>query len=86
MSATDDRARQLRGYADHLAAVAEFHRQRAADEQARTNALISEAIAVLAGELLGERYASECPQCTRALGSRNRTCPHCHPHTLRSAA
>jgi hypothetical protein len=46
--ALDARARQVRGYADHLAAVAEFRRRRAADEQARVDALLLDLIDALA--------------------------------------
>ena len=43
------RARQLSAQAEHRRAVAEFRARRAADQQARINALLLEAIAALAG-------------------------------------
>ena len=43
------RARQLAAQAEHRRAVAEFRARRAADQQARINALLLEAIAALAG-------------------------------------
>jgi hypothetical protein len=46
------RARQLADWAGHRRAVAEFRARRAADQQARIDALLLEAIAALAG-LLG---------------------------------
>jgi hypothetical protein len=47
------RVRQLAAQAEHRRAIAEFRARRAADQQARINALLLEAIAALA-ELLGE--------------------------------
>ena len=46
------RVRQLAAQAGHRRAIAEFHTRRAADQQARTDALLLEAIAALAS-LLG---------------------------------
>ena len=46
------RARQLAAHAEHRRAVAEFQARHAADQQARINALLQEAIAALA-TLLG---------------------------------
>ena len=46
------RVRQLAAQAEHRRAIAEFRARRAADQQARTDALILEAIAALAS-LLG---------------------------------
>jgi hypothetical protein len=46
------RVRQLAAQAGHRRAIAEFHTRRAADQQARLNALLLEAIAALAS-LLG---------------------------------
>ena len=46
------RVRQLAAQAGHRRAIAEFHARRAADQQARANALLLEAIAALAS-LLG---------------------------------
>ena len=42
------RVRQLAAQAEHRRAIAEFHTRHAADQQARVNALLLEAIAVLA--------------------------------------
>jgi hypothetical protein len=47
------RVRQLAAQAEHRRAIAEFRARRAADQQARINALLLETIAALA-ELLGE--------------------------------
>ena len=46
------RVRQLAAQAEHRRAIAEFRARRAADQQARINALLLEAIHALAG-LLG---------------------------------
>ena len=46
------RIRQLAAQAEHRRAIAEFHARRAADQQARVNALLLETIAALAS-LLG---------------------------------
>ena len=43
------RARQLAAQAEHRRAIAEFRARRAADQQARVNTLLLEAIAALAG-------------------------------------
>jgi hypothetical protein len=42
------RIRQLAAQAEHRRALAEFHARRAADQQARTDALLLEVIAALA--------------------------------------
>jgi len=47
------RLRQLAAQAEHRRAIAEFRARHAADQQARVNALLLEAIAALAS-LLGE--------------------------------
>ncbi len=47
------RVRQLAAQAEHRRAIAEFRARHAADQQARVNALLLEAISALAG-LLGE--------------------------------
>ena len=47
------RVRQLAAQAEHRRAIAEFRARHAADQQARVNALLLEAIAALAS-LLGE--------------------------------
>jgi hypothetical protein len=46
------RIRQLAGQAEHRRAIAEFRARRAADQQARVNALLLETVAALA-TLLG---------------------------------
>lgn len=84
--ALEARARQVRGEQQHQAACAGFRRRRRADEQARTDALLLDVIALLADELMAEHSSDECPECFRALGTRNRTCPHCRAQTLRSVA
>lgn len=70
------RIRQLAAQNNHRLAVAGFRAHRAADEQARTDALILEAVAALA-ELLGTPKGRVCPDCKRALSTRSRVCPHC---------
>ena len=45
------RVRQLAAQAQHRRAIAEFHAQRAADQQAHADALLLEAIAALASLL-----------------------------------
>ena len=45
------RTRQLAAQAEHRRAIAEFHARRAADQQARTDALLLETIAALASLL-----------------------------------
>ncbi len=45
------RVRQLAAQAEHRRAIAEFHTHRAADQQARLDALLLEAIAALASLL-----------------------------------
>jgi hypothetical protein len=45
------RIRQLAGQAEHRRAIAEFHARRAADQQARIDALLLEVIAALASLL-----------------------------------
>lgn len=76
MRTLEARALQVRGLAEHRAACAEFRRRRAADEQARVDALLLELVDALAGAM-DAHSANECPECSRALGTRNRTCPHC---------
>jgi hypothetical protein len=79
------RARQVRGEQEHRAACAEFRRRRVADEQARIDALLLDVIHALAGAM-NAHPANECPECFRALGTRNRTCRHCRPHETAAAA
>ena len=64
------RVRQLAAQAGHRRAIAEFHARRAADQQARINALLLEAVAALAGLLAAPASAppDTCP--------RGRTGPH----------
>lgn len=54
-----ERDRADRGQADHDNAVREFYRQRREDEQARVDAVLLEAIDVLARAMLGEGVAME---------------------------
>jgi hypothetical protein len=54
------RARQLAAHAGHRRAIAEFRARRAADQQARINALLLEAIAALAG-LTGAQQPATAP-------------------------
>ncbi len=55
------RARQLAAQAGHRRAVAEFRARRAADQQARINALLLEAIAALAGLTGAQQPATAQP-------------------------
>ncbi len=55
------RVRQLTAQAEHRRAVAAFHAQRAADQQARVDALLLEAIAALAGLFSEPGRASSPP-------------------------
>jgi hypothetical protein len=55
------RARQLAAHAGHHRAVAEFRAHRAADQQARINALLLEAIAALAGLAGAQQPATPQP-------------------------
>jgi len=57
------RARQLAAQAEHRRAVAEFQARHAADQQARLNALLLDAIAALAS-LLGEPAPQARPAAT----------------------
>ncbi len=50
------RVRQLAAQAEHRRAIAEFRARRAADQQARVNALLLETIAALAGLLGAEHH------------------------------
>jgi hypothetical protein len=50
------RVRQLAAQAGHRRAIAEFRARRAADQQARINALLHETINALAGLLLGAQH------------------------------
>ena len=62
------RVRQLAAQAEHRHAIAEFHTRRAADQQARTDALLLEAIAALAS-------SSAHPDPTRQLSLRSTPAP-----------
>jgi hypothetical protein len=55
------RARQLAAQAEHRRAVAAFRARRAADQQARINALLLEAIAALAGLTGAQQPATPQP-------------------------
>jgi hypothetical protein len=59
--AAGSRERQDRGEADHLNAVAEFRARRQADRQAAADALILEAVDVLARAMLGETRQARLP-------------------------
>lgn len=66
------RVQQLEAEREHRAAVAEFRARRAADEQSRINALLSELVSALAS-LPFERPASPpraepCPACGCSCG------------------
>jgi hypothetical protein len=78
--ATDARARQLRGYADHLAAIAEFRRLRERDQQERINALLSEMVHALAAlPLDGESWPNQFTAHPMRMGDirDDVTCPGC---------
>lgn len=77
-AATEARARQLRAYADHHAAVADFRRRRAQDEQARIEALLLDLIDALVS-LFGEPVCEVCPSCRHALSHGTVHCPRCTP-------
>jgi hypothetical protein len=55
------RVRQLAAQAEHRRAIAEFRARRAADQQARMNALLLEAIDALASLLSAPRNAGNRP-------------------------
>jgi len=55
------RVRQLAAQAEHRRAIAEFRARRAADQQARINALLLEAIDALTGLLSAPRNAGNRP-------------------------
>ena len=55
------RVRQLAAQAEHRRAIAEFRARRAADQQARINALLLEAIDALASLLSAPRNAGTRP-------------------------
>ncbi len=63
------RIRQLAREAEHRRAIAEFRARRAADQQARVNALLPEAIAVLASILSEPRHAGIQPGHDHAAGT-----------------
>ena len=63
------RIRQLAREAEHRRAIAEFRARRAADQQARVNALLLEAIAVLASTLSKPRHAGIQPGHDHAAGT-----------------
>ena len=63
------RIRQLAHEAKHRRAIAEFRARRAADQQARLDALLLEAIAVLASILSEPRYPGKQPARDHAAGT-----------------
>lgn len=69
--------RQLQAHATYRRSVAVFGELRRADEDARTRALLSEVIAVLAEALEAEDRCDRCASCLRALTPRRRTCQRC---------
>jgi plasmid stabilization system protein ParE len=69
------RVRQLAAQAEHRRAIAEYRARRAADQQARVNALLLEAVAALASLLGAERHGQPRPQPPRAA-SRSRRAAH----------
>jgi hypothetical protein len=69
--------RQLQAWATYRRSVAVFHARRRADEDARTRALLSEVVAVLAEALEAEDRCDRCASCLRALSPRRRTCQRC---------
>ena len=75
-TATEARARQLRAYADHHAAVADFRRRREADQQAHIDALLSELVDALV-PLFDEPACEVCPGCRHALSRGSVRCPRC---------
>jgi hypothetical protein len=79
------RVRQLQAEAEHRRAIREFRAQRAADEQARTGALLNELIAALAG-LADDGACVTCISCRRALSARRRTCLYCGTVTVAEQA
>ena len=83
--ATEARARQVRGYADYHAAVADFRRRRQADEQNRVDALMAELIAALV-PLFDEPACEVCPDCRRAISHGSVRCARCTPRAERLAA
>ena len=72
------RVSQVAAWNAHRNAIGEFRARRVADRQARSDALLLEAIDVLARALL-EAHAPPraCRGCGRSLGSRTRRCPAC---------
>lgn len=83
------RVAQLEAEAAYRRMVAGFQLQRAADQAARTGALLDELIHVLAqaldaeGEHTGRarrtwsNWSERCRRCTCTLPTRARTCPRC---------
>jgi hypothetical protein len=63
------RIRQRAGEAEHRHAITEFRAHRAADQQARVNALLHELIAVLASLLSEPRHTREQPDRDHAAGT-----------------
>ena len=83
------RVRQLAAQAGHRRAIAEFHARRAADQQARTERLLLEAIAALAS-LLGAPGPHPSPAArphvaTSHFQNLNTECCRLHVQTPRAA-
>ncbi len=74
------RVRQLAAQAEHRRAIAEFRARRAADQQARVNALLIEAIAALAS-LLGAPGPHPSPAATPHV--TNGTCQNVNTECCR---
>ena len=74
------RVRQLAAQAEHRRAIAEFRARRAADQQARVNALLLEAIAALAS-LLGAPGPHPSPAATPHV--TNGTCQNVNTECCR---
>ena len=73
------RVSQLAAENAHRNAIGEFRARQVADRQARSDALLLEAIDALARALLEVQPSPrECRGCGRSLGSRTRRCPSCH--------
>jgi uncharacterized OB-fold protein len=69
--------RQLQAQAVYRRSVAVFRARRRADDDARTRALLSEVVAILAEALEAEDRCDRCASCLRALSPRRRTCQRC---------
>lgn len=81
-ASTEARALQLRAYADHRAAIAEFRRRREQDAQNRINALLLELVDALV-PLLDEPVCEACPACRYALPHGAVRCARCGQEDVR---